>query len=202
MSVRPAVLFARSDSIYKTMDCDVWDAERDALKWPGGQPVVAHPPCGPWSSLRMTCKMPATVKALAVWAVAQVRQFGGVLEHPVLSTLFKELSLPNNVEPDSFGGWTYIAPQKWWGHKAEKLTRFYIVGIKPSQLPDVPFDLKQASHVVTTNHRHWKLSGKKCPRPELNQVDREATPPDLAKWLLETARRCGAQMASESELVG
>jgi hypothetical protein len=32
-----AVLFARADSIYKTLaGCDVWDEARDALKWLGG----------------------------------------------------------------------------------------------------------------------------------------------------------------------
>lgn len=44
-----AVLFARADSHYKAIDgCDVWDIERDARKWPGGAPVVAHPPCRAW----------------------------------------------------------------------------------------------------------------------------------------------------------
>ena len=44
-----AILFARSDSYYKTLpECDVWDIERDARKWPGGAPVVAHPPCRAW----------------------------------------------------------------------------------------------------------------------------------------------------------
>jgi hypothetical protein len=47
-----AVLFARADSVYKTMPgTDVYDAERDARTWPGGAPVVAHPPCKRWSSL-------------------------------------------------------------------------------------------------------------------------------------------------------
>ena len=41
-----AVLFARADSIYKTLPgCDVYDIKRDARTWPGGCPVVAHPPC-------------------------------------------------------------------------------------------------------------------------------------------------------------
>ena len=35
------VLFARRDSIYKSMaGCDVWDADRDALNWPGDSPVL------------------------------------------------------------------------------------------------------------------------------------------------------------------
>ncbi len=38
-----AVLFARADSHYKALPgSDVWDAERDALRWPGGCPVVAR----------------------------------------------------------------------------------------------------------------------------------------------------------------
>ena len=38
-----AVLFARADSVYKTLpDCDVWDIDRDARRWPGGGPVVAR----------------------------------------------------------------------------------------------------------------------------------------------------------------
>lgn len=37
MSAAVAVLFARKDSIYKTIpECDVWDAERDARKFTGG----------------------------------------------------------------------------------------------------------------------------------------------------------------------
>lgn len=41
-----AVLFARQDSHYKSIaGVDVWDIDRDARKWPGGMPVVAHPPC-------------------------------------------------------------------------------------------------------------------------------------------------------------
>jgi hypothetical protein len=47
-----AVLFARSDSIYKEFQgVDVWDKERDARNWPGGCPVIAHPPCRTWGAM-------------------------------------------------------------------------------------------------------------------------------------------------------
>lgn len=40
-----AVLFARADSNYKAMQgVDVWDAERDARRWPGGEPVFSTTP--------------------------------------------------------------------------------------------------------------------------------------------------------------
>jgi hypothetical protein len=59
---------------------------------------------------------------LARLAVALVREFGGVLEHPAGSTLWKAQKLPRPGERDQYGGWTLEAPQKWWGHKAEKAT--------------------------------------------------------------------------------
>lgn len=81
-----AVLFARADSVYKTLPgTDVWDAARDARNWPGGVPVVAHPPCRAWGRLAHMAKPKPDEKDLARWAVAQVRRFGGVLEHPAAS---------------------------------------------------------------------------------------------------------------------
>ncbi len=61
-----AVLYARADSNYRALDrCDVWDAERDARRWPGGVPVVAHPPCRAWGRLRAFAKPREDEKALA-----------------------------------------------------------------------------------------------------------------------------------------
>ena len=76
------VLFARRDSVYKTMGADVWDADRNALYWRGGNPVVAHPPCRAWGRLRKFAKPQPGELDLARFAVAQVRRYGGVLEHP------------------------------------------------------------------------------------------------------------------------
>ena len=75
-----AVLFSRSDSIYRTMPgLDVWDEQRDAKRWQGGCPVVAHPPCRMWGRYAQWAKGSEAERALSVWAVDQVRKWGGVL---------------------------------------------------------------------------------------------------------------------------
>jgi hypothetical protein len=176
-----AVLFARADSNYKALpDVDVWDAERDARRWPGGCPVVAHPPCRAWGRLRTFAKPRADEMNLARLAVALVREFGGVLEHPAGSTLWKAQRLPLPGERDSYGGWTLAAPQKWWGHKAEKATWFYVVGCEPGDIPPLPFVMGDAPYVVQGRGR----------RPHIPKAEREHTPPALAEWLVELAARC------------
>lgn len=101
-----AALFVRADSIYKDMPgVDAWDAERDARTWPGGCPVVAHPPCRAWGRLRQFAKPRADEKELALFALQQIRKFGGVLEHPAESSLWNEAFLPKPGEfPDERGG--------------------------------------------------------------------------------------------------
>lgn len=185
-----AVLFDRADSIYKTMpECDVYDIERDARTWSGGCPVVAHPPCRAWGRLRTFAKPRPDEKDLARWAVSMVREWGGVLEHPAGSTLWTDQSLPAPGGVDSFGGWTLAAPQKWWGHKAEKSTWFYIVGCGPLDIPDVPLVLGEASHVVQSRKRHDY-------RPHISKAEREHTPEPLARWLVELASRCKVMEAA------
>jgi hypothetical protein len=187
MASKVAVLFARSDSHYKTLpDTDVWDIERDARKWPGGCPVVAHPPCRAWGRLSHMAKPRADEKDLARWAVAQVRAHGGVLENPKGSALWADQGLPAPGQRDEFGGWTLPVFQMWWGHRAEKATLLYIVGCAPAELPTIPYVMGEATHVIANSHRRQRLKF----RPEVTKAEREHTPPELAAWLLELARRC------------
>lgn len=185
-----AVLFARADSIYKTLPgCDVWDIERNAKNFPGGMPIVAHPPCRAWGCLKHFAKPAAGEKELALWSVDQVRKWGGVLEHPAASTLWREAKLPRPGIFDSFGGWTLAAPQFWWGHRAEKATRFYICGVTPKQIPDIPFVLGDAPFLISHGARtsRHKKAGYYV-RPEVKRWEREATPIKLAEWLVEMVR--------------
>lgn len=185
-----AVLFARADSNYKTMpECDVYDIDRDARTFKGGLPVVCHPPCRAWGRLRHMANPRPDEKALAIFAVDQVRAWGGVLEHPASSTLWQAAGLPLPGKRDSAGGWTLPVNQHWWGHRAEKATWLYICGIEPRDIPDMPMRLDLPTHVISSSARRNDGSRRKD-RPEISKAEREHTPPELAKWLVQLAALC------------
>lgn len=182
-----AALFVRADSIYKAMSgVDAWDETRDARLWPGGAPVVAHPPCRLWAKLRQFAKAadPVAERQLAIDAVGRVREFGGVIEHPAESTLWAACGMPTpGRAPDRFGGWTAEIRQCDWGHKAEKLTWLYIVGCHPDWLPALP--ARREPTGLIKSQRGVPRDGRKI----VTKAEREHTPPALAEWLVELARR-------------
>lgn len=185
------VLFVRRDSIYKTMPgVDAWDIDRDALNWPGGAACVAHPPCRAWSKLSHLAKPREGEKYLAIWTMIQVRKYGGVLEHPRLSKLFAAVHapVPPDTRTDPWGGYTLPVLQWWWGHRAEKSTWLYIVGLKRDQLPEIPYKIGVPEYVIATDRITRKRSYYR--KLEVSRAEREATPPEFAKWLVEVARRC------------
>jgi hypothetical protein len=181
---RVAVLFARSDSIYKAIaECDVWDAGRDARKYRGDLPIIAHPPCRAWGRLRGLATIIPEEKALGPLAVSWVRRNGGVLEHPAYSTLWPECDLPGPGKFDVHGGFTIQVRQSWWGHRADKLTWLYVLGVTPDKLPQLPLSLLPATELVTTSRKRG--------RRKIPLADREHTPARLARWLVEVAIDCG-----------
>ena len=194
-----AVLFARADSFYKTLpDTDVYDIDRDARTWPGGCPVVAHPPCRAWGQLSHMAKPRHDEKDLARWSVAQIRRYGGVLEHPKKSKLWADQLLPAPGAFDKFGGWTLPIFQNWWGHLAEKPTLLYIVGCKPNDIPSIPYAMGEASHVISSSRRWYR--GHTNLKPWVTKAEREHTPPELAKWLVELASRCASIKTTSSPM--
>jgi hypothetical protein len=181
-----ACLFVRKDSVYKTMpNCVCYDIDRDARTFPGGYPVVAHPPCPTWAGLRGLANFDPEVHALSPWAVDVVRTNGGCLEHPLGSMLWKECGIKLGAL-DNHGG-ILIAIQQWWfGHKAVKPTGVYVVGVQPERIPAIPFRLGLATHVIGPSRKRGPNR-----RPEVPRADREHTPRPLAEWLLATARLTG-----------
>jgi hypothetical protein len=191
-----AVLFARADSNYKALPgCDVYDLARDATTYQGDMPVVAHPPCRAWGRFRAMAKPRPGEADLAFFAVDCVRRFGGVLEHPVASRLWAAAELPLPGQRDLYGGFTLPVLQSAFGHRADKPTLLYIVGIEPADVPAIPLRLGRASHVIAqmrTRKDGTRLrKGEPGWRPEVTKAEREHTPPAMATWLVDLAGRCG-----------
>ena len=185
-----AVLFAREDSIYKSINnLDVFDINRDALNYQGPNPIIAHPPCRGWGCLRMFSHATPEEKSLGIWAVDQIRRVGGVLEHPRGSTLWKACGLPKpGPATDSYGGFSLSIDQWWWGHRAQKPTWLYVCGCAKSSVPSMPLKFGTAPNVVT--NRHGLRSGMPGYRKEITKREKDSTPLELAKWLCKLARIC------------
>jgi hypothetical protein len=153
---------------YAALGLDCWGVERDARRYPGPAPVIAHPPCGPWGRYAHRCEQDAT---LALVAVEQVRRWGGVLEHPAHSRLWAAAGLPRPGElPDAHGGYTIHVEQGWWGHAAPKPTWLYLVGVRPGSVV-LPAPRPQPTGRV-------ERMAKTC---------RHLTPPDFARYLVSLA---------------
>ena len=177
-----SVLFAARDSIYKTIPgLDVWDIDRDALNWPGGNRGIFHPPCRLWSKwLRHLSTAPPEEKNLALWSVEQVRKEGGILEHPACSLLWDEAEIPKPGTGDKYG-FSIALYQQWFGHKAQKATWLYICGIK--SLPEIPFVLGQPEC-------HYSAV-RKIKHPDMQRLchrERHGTPIRFAQWLVEAVQ--------------
>jgi hypothetical protein len=156
--------------------------------------VVAHPPCRAWGRFAHMAKPREGERDLAPWAVDQLRQFGGVLEHPLGSRLWPELGLPQPGQRDAWGGWATMICQHWFGHRAEKRTLLYVVGCEPGDAPAPLFLLGGATHVIAQGRQPRPDLGrgrlkKGVPgwRPEVTPREREHTPPALAEWLVDLA---------------
>jgi len=172
--MKPAALFVRADSVYRRLGADCWDAERDATRYSGPAPIVAHPPCRAWGRYHHWAKPKPGERELSPMAVRMVRTFGGVLEHPRASRLWKLAGMPRPGEFDAFGGWVLDVEQGDFGHRAPKPTRCYIVGCEPDEVPALPAQRALAFGRV-------ELMGVR---------EREATPEPFARWLLDLARVC------------
>lgn len=180
---------------------DCWDESRDARKYAGPYPVVAHPPCGPWGRLRHLYR--GTEHDCAVRVVEQVRAFGGVLEHPAGSKLWggsrcgkspdapkPYLPMPPD-SPDEFGGYTILIDQCEWGHVARKRTWLYLVGVPRSALEPPPFPGRKPTHRIGST-TVGRLDGSRY-RPASNlksasSEQRRRTPPLFAEYLVRLAR--------------
>ena len=187
------------DSIYKTFDkADVYDIERDATTFAGALPVVAHPPCRAWGRLRKFANPAPGERELAFFALEQVRNNGGVLEHPESSKLWEECNLPFGEQIDDWGGWTLKVDQFWWGHKARKRTWLYICGIHPRDVT-YPIRFDACEHTVCSSTRVNRKNSIR--RKEISKKARMSTPIAFAIWLMDIAIRARKIPARQLEIL-
>lgn len=129
---------------------DPWDEERDARGYGGPFPVVAHPPCQRWG--KFWAGQPLYIKRTGIRkvkgddggcfeaALASVRKWGGVLEHPWGSHAWPHFGLkvpPRNggwIKADEFDGWTCCVEQGRYGHYARKPTMLLSYGTERPEL--------------------------------------------------------------------
>ena len=146
-----ALYVAKGGCYYGLPDVDPWDEERDARLYAGPWPAVAHPPCasvgavldlsGPtWVARGNPRKVLGDDDGCFSAALAAVRRWGGVLEHPEGSHAWRRfaLNLPPRsggwIAADFDGGWTCCVEQGYYGHRARKPTWLYAHGRLPTSL--------------------------------------------------------------------
>jgi len=200
-----AALYVETGGCYFGLpDVDPWPVERDARLYAGPWPVVAHPPCQRWGrywsggpSGRMR-RIKGDDAGCFAAALAAVRRFGGVLEHPADShawAAFGLLAPPHTggwIRADwlhGYCGWTCRVEQGAYGHRARKATWLYASGV---ELPSMAWGaaegdflrFDQGFHSADERRRAIKMGV--CQR--LSHRQRASTPPAFRDVLLTIAR--------------
>lgn len=172
---------------------DVWGVSRDARLYPGPWPVVAHPPCERWG--KYATGGPAAPGrhrkgddgGCFVSALAAVRRWGGVLEHPAYSRAWEAYGLrrpPSSggwVPADDAYGWTCQVDQGHFGHPAQKATWLYAVSV---HLPELP----------------WHRAANVTPVEALSRRQRRITPEPFRDLLIAIASNARSDMKTHVQL--
>lgn len=187
-----AALYADPRGCYAGLpDVDLWDEARDARLYAGPWPAVAHPPCQRW------CQMARVIEAryghrvgddggCFAAALAAVRQWGGVLEHPAYSLAWPAFGLARPpvaggwVRADDYG-WTCHVEQCRYGHRARKATWLYAAGC---ELPELRWGRGEYTHQIGYQDQR----GKARNLPTLGKRLASQTPPEFRDVLLSMAR--------------
>jgi hypothetical protein len=146
-----SALYVEADGVYTNAPgIDPWDISRDARSYAGPNRVIAHPPCQRWGKFwHGSTRKPHQYKlgddgGCFEAALAAVRCWGGVLEHPAHSKAWDAFGLR---KPPASGGWVPQWPEEhgapeWvchveqghYGHMSRKATWLYAVGEMPAPL--------------------------------------------------------------------
>lgn len=142
-----AALYVETEGCYCGLPgVDPWDEARDARLYAGPHPIVAHPPCQRWGRFwggnpmqQPRLKLGDDNGCFAA-ALAAVRKWGGVLEHPEASHAWSHFGLnkpPKTggwIAADFEGGWTCCVEQGHYGHLSRKATWLFAYGVELPEL--------------------------------------------------------------------
>ncbi|HKA83076.1 MAG TPA: hypothetical protein VKD21_04400 [Acidimicrobiales bacterium] len=204
-----AALFVEPGGVYYGLEhVEPWGPAEDARLYAGPWPVVAHPPCARWGRYWFGGPSSKTRKAKGddggcfAAALAAVRRWGGVLEHPEAShawPLFNLNDPPKDghwVAADWEGGWTCCVEQGHYGHRARKATWLYAHGVELPELVWGPaasrIRLEDGYHSREERRRKTAERGGSGARERLSHRELAATPipfRDLLLSMAATARR-------------
>ncbi|QRM19530.1 hypothetical protein GBK02_09010 [Dechloromonas sp. TW-R-39-2] len=184
--MRLAALFVQPDGCYAALpDVDAWPEHRDARRYNGPLPVVAHPPCQLWGAMAVVNyarwggehNRPGNDGGCFAAALKSVRRFGGVLEHPAKTKAWATHGLARPAatgwQRTIDGGWVCEVWQSAYGHRANKATWLYYHGTNP------PFELRWERPEGTHQIGFHDQRGKAANKPTLGK--REANKPTLGK---------------------
>jgi hypothetical protein len=193
-----AALYVQRDGAYYGLDgVDPWDEKRDARLYAGPHPVVAHPPCQRWGALGRANyarwggehNRPGNDGGCFAAALASVRRWGGVLEHPAKSMAWEAFGLLRPTDTGWRGGpreWTCEVWQSAYGHRAAKATWLLYCGPTP---PELDWRRLPGTHQVGFQDRR----GKARNRPTLSKAEANATPEAFRDILIAMARSARRQ---------
>ena len=188
-----AALYVQPDGCYANIPIvDPWPEERDARKYAGDMPVVAHPPCQLWGKMARVNyarwggehNKPGNDGGCFKSALDAVNRCGGVLEHPAQTYAWAEYGL---TKPKGEGwqpsgdGWVCEVWQSAYGHRAQKKTWLYYRGEKP------PYALRWARIPGTHQVGFQDRRGKARNKPTLSKREANATPIAFRNELLRLA---------------
>jgi hypothetical protein len=199
-----AALFVQTAGVYFGLPhVDPWDRARDAQLYSGPHPLVAHPPCERWgrywggAPTTWPRKKKGDDGGCFAFALAAVRRWGGILEHPEASAAwpaFRLLAPPREGGwiradwIDGHHGWTCCVEQGAYGHRARKATWLYAHGVDLPELKWGPAEgdfvrLDDGFHSAQSRARAVKTGA--CQR--LSKKQRAATPIPFRDLLISIA---------------
>lgn len=205
-----AALYVETDGPYFGLaGVDPWDEARDARRYDGPHPVVAHPPCQRWGRFwHGSTRKPHQYRLGAdggcfAAALTAVRNFGGVLEHPKDSLAWSYFGLTPPpagggwMQADNFGGWTCCVDQGHYGHFANKRTWLYAV-VPPDRLPSLRWGKgEQRLHPVAVEKHGYAKARRIGMMAMVGGKDktriRNTTPDEFRDLLLSIARSIQAE---------